>query len=220
MPRIGTASRWLGVALLVFGLSIRPSKALPPQSEEEGPANKSEKSTKEEKKRANPALPRLVIESGTGSPGVNVVVPLYQTPPQGVELRSLSVEIEWVSKNIQFVRLERGISAESIGADVTGKITGTSKDAKSIEHSTLRLDASVVEENPTRGIPEGLLAYLTFRISPEAQPFAIELRPKLISAEAIGSSGQKFTQAEAESGKISVELPGLPPYVTCFFFTH
>lgn len=204
----------LAAWLLASGLAGAGSTALACQAETQAPPSP------EQRPPADPALPRITLGSQTGMPGTNVVVPLYYTPARGVELRSLSVEIEWVSQNLQFVRSERGISAEMIGADVASKVTGTEKDAKSLERSRLRVDASVVEENPRRGIPEGLLAYLTFKISTAAQPFAIELRPKLVSATTIGSLGGKISKAELEAGAVRVELPGLPPSVTCFFFTH
>ncbi len=200
-------------------LTVESGHSLPLQSEmQPSPAQSTE--ANRESARSDPSLPRISLGSQTGTPGTSIVIPLYYTPPEGGDLRSLAVEVEWVSKNLQFVRSERGISAESIGADVAGKVTGTQKDDKGIEHSTLRIDASVVEENPKRGIPEGLLAYLTFKISSEAQAFAIELRPKLLAATEIGPAGKKISQAEVENGRVGVELPGLPPYVTCFLFSH
>ena len=55
---------------------------------------------------------------------------------------------------------------------------------------------------------------LTVCLSPGGRP---KLRPKLISAEAIGNTGTKFTEAEAESGDINVEMPGVPSeLMTCF----
>ncbi len=219
MKTMRAGSRWAGAVLLVWSMSLISARAFS-QREGEGAASGSDNSKTEPEKRSNPALPHLMVDSQSGSPGTNVVVPLYLTPPQSAALKTVTVEIEWVSKNVQFVKLERGISAEAIGAAITGKVTGTSKDAKSIEHSRLRIEASVTDENPKEGFPDGLLAYLTFRISADAQPFAVELRPKLIAAEAIRNAGKKFTQAEVEPGQIRVELPGLPPYVTCFFFNH
>lgn len=216
MPWIRTASRWTWAALLMMAVTI-PLRAGTQQSEEDV-SGKAENTTPE-KKRLNPALPRLAIDTQTGVPGTNVVVPLYFSPPQAVELRAISVEIEWVSKNLKFVRLEKGISAEAIGAQVNGKVTGPTQEAKSIEHSTLRIDVTT-DKDAKKGIPDGLLAYLTFQVSADAQPFAIELRPKLVSAESVGAAGKKFTQAEVQTGKVNVELPGLPPYVTCFFFSH
>lgn len=207
-------------ALLFLGYSSFSCEVSAYQSEAESFLRASQKSSEGKAERANPALPRIALGSQDGTPGVEVIVPLYYSPPRGVETRSLAVEIEWISQNLQFVRFARGISAESIGADVSGKVTETRRDSKNIEHSNLRIEASVVEQDPKRGIPEGLVAYLTFKISPEAKPFTIELRPKLLSARFIGTPGQTFTQAETESGKVTVELPGLPPYVTCFFFTH
>lgn len=217
--KIRIVSRWAATALLVWSLSLISARAFA-QREGKDAANGSDNSKTEPEKRSNPSLPRLMVDSQSGTPGTNVVVPLYFTPPQGAALRTVTVEIDWVSKNVHFVRLDRGTSAEAIGAVVTGKVTGTSKDAKSLEHSTLRINASVTDEIPKDGFPDGLLAYLTFQISPDAQPFAVELRPKLIAAEAIGNADKKFTQAEVETGKINVELEGLPPYVACFFFSH
>lgn len=178
------------------------------------------KTQEQEKAVSSPALPRLSMESQAGAPGTEVVVPLYVSGLLGAELRSISVEIEWVSKNLTFLKSARGIAPESVGARVRARVARVIQDANNLEHSTLLVEAAVVEENPDRGIPEGLLAYLTFQISPEAQPAEIGLRPKLQYAEQTGPPGRKLMRAEVEFGKVIVELSGLPPYVICFFFTH
>ena len=217
---IGAVLGLLAVPLLVLALAAQPGRAFPVQSATtaSSPASPEEEGAGGE--QSPRTIPRIVLGAQTATPGVNVVIALYYTPAQGVELRSLVVEVEWVSKHLQFVRSQRGIAAEMIGANVDTKVTGTRTDSESLERTTLRIDASVVEENPKRGLPEGLLAYLTFRVSSDAQPFAIELRPTLVSALDISSPARKIAEAEMENGKVSVELPGLPPYVTCFFFTH
>lgn len=219
--------RWANVSLslagglfLVLGSGILSGKSFANQSEGQEPSEWLVARMSQAPEPGVPQPARLSVGSQDATLGSNVVIPLYFTLPPGVELRKLSAEIEWVSKNLQFVKVERGLAPETVGANVGAKVTQTVKDEKGLEHSTLLIQASVVEENPTRGIPSGLQAYLTFEISTEVQAAAIELRPKLISASTMGTSEQEITQAEIESGKINVELPGLPPYVTCFFFSH
>ena len=217
---VGAVLGLLAVPLLVLALAAQPGRAFPVQSATTASSPVSQEEDGAGGEQSPRTIPRIVLGAQTATPGVNVVIALYYTPAQGVELRSLVVEVEWVSKHLQFVRSQRGIAAEMIGANIDSKVTGTRTDSESLERSTLRINASVVEENPKRGLPEGLLAYLTFRVSPDAQPFAIELRPTLISALDISSPARKIAEAEMENGKVGVELPGLPPYVTCFFFTH
>ncbi len=206
------------IALVEFG--AHAASAFSGQSETQALPDDGKKSSAEGQQQAGPSIPRITFGEQSGTPGGNVVVPLFYTPARGLELRSVTVEVEWVSKNLRFARLDRGIAAEMIGANVTAKVTGTSKDAKAIEHSTLRIDVSEVDENPKKGLPEGLLAYLTFQISPDAQPFSIELRAKQVSATEIGTGAKKIAKVKLENGKVNVESPGLPAYVTCFFFSH
>ena len=208
------------VGLLVLAVGSQRGKAFQSQLEPAASVQSSEEAKPAGNEKSSRTIARIALGAQTATVGVNVVVPLYYTPAEGEELRSITVEVEWVSKHLQFVRYQRGIAAEMIGANVDAKVTGTRTDANSIERSTLRIDASVVEEDPKRGLPEGLLAYLTFRVSPDAQAFAIELRPALVSALDISNPAKEITQAEMVNGKVSIELPGLPPYVTCFFFTH
>jgi len=212
-------NRWAGVILIVLlGLLVPLGAHLWPEGERRGQAVQERGDDADGNSGGTPL--RLAMATQSGLPGTDIVLPLYLTPPAGVELRSLTVEIEWVSKNIQFSRLEAGVATQSIGANIAGRITGTTRDANSIEHSTLQIDASVAEQNPKRGFPEGLIAYLMFHISTGAQPYSVELRPRLVGARPIGSPDITITQAEIREGKINVELPGLPPYVTCFFFGH
>jgi len=208
------------VELLVLVVGSQPGKAFQSQLEPAASVQSSGEAKPAGKEESSRTIARIALGAQTATSGVNVVIPLYYTPAEGEELRSITVEVEWVSKHLQFVRYQRGIASEMIGANVDAKVTGTHTDARSIEYSTLRIDVSVAEEDPKRGLPEGLLAYLTFRISPEAQPFTIELRPVLISALDISAPANNIETVEMQNGKVSIELPGLPPYVTCFFFTH
>ncbi|MBI2820431.1 MAG: hypothetical protein HYX73_10670 [Acidobacteria bacterium] len=166
-------------------------------------------------------LPLLSVSDQTTNPGLPAVVSLYVALPKGIQLQSISAEIEWKSTKLPFVSFQRGIAAEAVGADVTTKVIRQTKDETGGEISVLQVDISLADANPRRGIAEGLLAYLTFQVANDAEPTAIELRPKLVSAQAVGTPPQQFTQAEVASGKVFVEeAPDLPPYVNCFFFAH
>ncbi len=145
---VGAVLGLLAVPLLVLAFAAQPGRAFPVQSATaaSSPASPEEEDAGGEQSQRT--IPRIVLGTQTATPGVNVVIALYYTPAQGVELRSLVVEVEWVSKHLQFVRSQRGIAAEMIGADIDSKVTGTRTDSESLERSTLRINASVVEENP------------------------------------------------------------------------
>src|SRR3972149_6309431 len=57
---------------------------------------------------------------------------------------------------------------EKVGADVAATLIEGTPDAKGLTRSKLRIVTSLTEENPQKGIPEGLLAFLLFEVSPEA----------------------------------------------------
>jgi hypothetical protein len=158
-----------------------------------------------------------VVLGGTeGTPGEVVVVPIYFTPPQGVQVGSLKIVVNFVSANLKYDKLERGIAAEMADAEVKGDLT-TAKNANDVEESTLTVLASA----PATGnasIPSGLLAYISLHLQETARPANITLRTKVEAAEL--KSNKSLDQVRSADGTVEVIAPGSEPLVACFFFTH
>ena len=209
----------LGVLCLlaaVLAITAPPLSGLLPEAN----AKSALQNSAEETQDSSEAAPRVSVGEITGSPGANLMLPLYYTADPNVPLRSLTVEIDYVSNNLKFSKASRGVVTEQVGADVVSTLTDGTPNENGVTRSKLQIATSLAEQNPQEGIPSGLLAFLLFRISPEAKPFAIRLNTKVVSAEDLQSPPQKVTQIATAPGLVVVELADVLPEATCFFFTH
>src|ERR1051325_6699792 len=78
-----------------------------------------------QEKSSEPAAKANIVLGGTsGEPGEEVVVPVYLTPPEGISIGKLDLEITFVSVNLKYEKIESGIAADMAGAKVTGDTTG------------------------------------------------------------------------------------------------
>ena len=220
-PRVALA-RSLGFFLFLAAALVLPS---PPFSgfqaiQPEASANSALQSSAEESQDSEESTPRVSVGEITGSPGSSLMVPLYYTADPNVPLRSLTVEIDYVSNNLEFNKASRGVVTEQVNADVTSTLTDGTPDEDGITRSKLQIATSLTEANPQEGIPSGLLAFLLFRINPEARPFAIRLNTEVVLAEDTQTPPQQVAQVAATPGLVVVELADILPEATCFFFTH
>ena len=147
-----------------------------------------------------------------------MMIPFYFTPDPNKPLRSVTVDIEYVSNTLKFQKASKGVAADQAGAEITTNLTDGTPDDKGITRSKLRVTASLGQGNAPQGLPDGLLAYLLFQISLEAKPFAIKLTPTVVSAEDL--QNQKLAKMVAEPGLVVVEVLDVMPEATCFFFSH
>jgi hypothetical protein len=157
------------------------------------------------------AVPRVALSELTGTPGASLMMPFYFTPDPNNALRSLEVDIEFISNNLKFQKASPGLAAEQVNAEVQASVTDGGTDAEGRAHSTLHIKATTTES-----LPDGLLAYLLFQISLEAKPFRIRLTPSVTATEPTLSAQQVAT----EEGFVNVEALDVMPEATCFFFSH
>ena len=160
----------------------------------------------------------VVLGGVTGSPGEQVMVPIYLRPPEAVAVGSLKLDITFVSVNLKFEKIEPGIAAEMGNVDVKSELK-TGKNDKDVETSTLAVTATApAAGSDKKGIPAGLLAYITLRISDKGRPATIGLQTKLEATEF--GTNQKLVAMRASDASVLVVAPGTEPAVSCFFFTH
>ena len=60
----------------------------------------------------DPQATRVTVGDGAGTPGASVVVPIYFTPGEGVEVGRLKLTVSYVSRNLKYSRIDRGLVAE------------------------------------------------------------------------------------------------------------
>ena len=166
-----------------------------------------------------PPPPYLTVGAVEGSPGASLIVPLYYAADQQTPVRSFTLEIEFVSNNLEFQDASKGI-VDQESLEISSSLTKGTPDSKGVTRSKLRLTAKLADENEKQGLGEGLLAYLMFQLSLEAKPFVIMLTPTVISAEDTEKPARKVAKLGALPGSISVLSLDVTPEMSCFFFTH
>ena len=159
---------------------------------------------------------RVTLGSSTGTPGTSVVVPIYFTPASGVALGHLTLHIAFVSANLKYGKLERGIAAEMGNVEFKTDLKPDKND-KGVETSTLTIEASS-PESAKSVIPAGLLAYVNMKISENGRPAKIALRASAEGAEL--GTGTPAKNVRSFDGQVEVFAPGTEPAVSCFFFSH
>ena len=161
---------------------------------------------------------RVILGSISGAPGTTVVVPIYYTPIEGIEVGRLKLEVTFVSTNLKIEKLDRGIAAEFGDVNLSSEVK-LGKNEKGVETSTLTLVASLSSsEPPKRGLPNGLLAYLNLTINEKGRPAIITLKS---SAEATELGSNKPAQnLRTVDATVEILAEGTEPAVACFFFTH
>jgi len=161
---------------------------------------------------------RVTLGGTSGTPGTQVVVPVYFSPAQNVEVGRLRLEVTYVSVNLKFSKLDTGIAAELGGVDVQAEVRAGKTD-RGLDTQTVIITASFLSpEPPAKGIPSGLLAYMTLNIGTDGRPASIGLRPTAEAAEL--RTNRPLQNLRAFPAQVDVLAPGTQPLISCFFFTH
>ena len=165
-------------------------------------------------------LPRVAVGEIGGNPGSNLMVPLYFTPDPNRPLRSLTVELDYVSNSLKFQNAAAGTAVQRSGATIKTTLTDGTPDQNDVMRSTLRIDVEIPEGEAGKSIPDGLLSFLMFRVSDEARSFAIRLNTSVVSAQTAQNPSQSVADVGTLPGMVVVEQGDMLPEQTCFFFSH
>jgi len=165
-------------------------------------------------------VPLVALSELTGTPGSTLMMPLYFTPDPNNPLRSVVVDIEYVSNNLDFLKLSLGLAAEQVNADIQSSVTKGPPDAKDLVRSKLHVTVKLPEETAKEGLPDGLLAYLLFQVTLDAKPFAIQMVPTVVSAEDTATPPKQVADVATEPGLVRISVLDVMPEATCFFFSH
>ena len=195
------------LALALYTLFICPLAAV-----QEGSSGPKQKETFDPKTTS-----RITLGGTSGTPGEAVVVPIYFTPAEGTQAGTLKIQVNFVSANLKFGKIERGIAAETGNIELASD-RQTSKNDKGVETSTVTIAAKVTSPDSKKGIPSGLLGYMTLNISEQGRPAVITLRASG-EGTALGSN-KPLQNLRAVEASVEVLAPGTQPAVACFFFNH
>ena len=193
-------------SVLLLGLFSRLAAAQIEGTEDEKPDPEAQKFT------------RVMLKNADATPGQPVVVPIYFTPAEGVAVGHLKIAITFVSVNMKFLKMERGIAAEISDIELKSDVK-VSKNDKGVETSTLMIEtANSSSEPPKEGIHDGLLAYMTLKLSDTARPAVIKLNI-VAEAKELGSN-KPVKNLQTSEAQVEVFAPGTMPAVSWFFFSH
>lgn len=177
-----------------------------------------ESSNPDQKEKTENSAIRIGLGSTSGTPGTIVVVPIYLTLPESVKVGKLKLEVNYVSANMKFVKVDSGITTKSANVDLASDVSDGKND-KGVDTQTLTLTASVSNQEPSSdGIPGGILGYLTLRISETGRPATITMRTRA-EASRLGAATPDSGVQTADA-IVEVLAEGSQPAVACFFFTH
>ena len=161
---------------------------------------------------------RVKIGDATSVPGETFTVPVYVTPGINVQVGSVKFDVNFISENLKFVRLDRGIVVELGNLELKTDVK-TGKNDKDVETTTLTISASLPNaDTATEGIARGILGFLILHVSEQGRPAAITLR--LTGGATELKSKKPIQDFKAFNATIEVFAPGDRPVVSCFFFTH
>ena len=162
--------------------------------------------------------PHLTLGDSDGSPGGTIVVPIYFAPSEAVEVGELKLEINFVSRNLKYASLKKGLAADSGGVEVHADLK-EGKNDKGLETSTLAVVAAIAQPKASqKGIPGGLLGYITLNVNDKAGPANITLR---VTGQAFELGTNKpVANLSTTDGQVDILAAGSEPLVSCFFFSH
>ena len=155
--------------------------------------------------------PTLNIGISTAKPGDPVDIPLTISGTEQPGMGSIALEIFFPKDALHFVRGSAGLSGEMAGATVEGS-THDAADAPGMSALTV----SITAKDP---IKPGILAYIHFRVSTDAQKGMVLLKAQTVEAKTLGGEPQTLTKGR--DGQIEVfGRDETIPLIGCFFFTH
>ncbi len=162
------------------------------------------------------ASANLILGTVASDRGTTATIPLYYQPAEETPIRSLHLEVDFVSNSVKFAKAEKGIASEVQDYELTVEAEELPPSDQDLSRTRLKIDIAVVDSDPSKALPQGLWTFLDFRIPEDAKPFAISLTPASVSAQ--DEAGQPV-EVTVEAGKVIVSVPD-EPLVGCFFFTH
>src|SRR5262249_49850756 len=145
---------------------------------------------------------RVALAGSSAEPGEAVLVPVYINPAAGVEIGKISVQVNYVSANMKYEKSDPGTSIDGDSMDFQTDVKDGKND-KDVDTQTITVSASMKSPQSTKGgIPAGLIAFLTLRLSKTGRPAVITLRT---AAEVTDlKTGKKVEDIHIEDAKVEV----------------
>ena len=155
--------------------------------------------------------PTLNIGMSTAKPGDPVDIPVTISGAEQPQMGFIQLELTFPKETLHYVRGSAGLSGEMAGAAVEGKL----RDAPDVPGLSI-LSVSIAAKQP---IKPGILAYIHFRVSTDAQKGMAALKARSVEAKTLNGESQPL--AKGRDGQVEVfARDETIPLIGCFFFTH
>lgn len=141
-------------------------------------------------------------------PGGEARLPVTISPPPGVQLASITIEINFPHNLLSYQSVRKGPALQSEGSELQVTVE---KNPKDLNRSVLRFSAT------GRRALSGLIADLLFQISKEAKPGEIMRLKNTVTARDL--NGKTVAGLKTREGVVSV-TPHPKAALSCFFYMH
>ena len=160
---------------------------------------------------------RVTLGKSAAQPGETALVPVHFIAPKSIPIGRVKFSVNFVSVNMKFEKVEPGPVAEAGSVSFKTEVK-PGKNENGVETSTVTVQAEVPQQS-AEGLPSGLLAYLSMRLSATAQPAQITLRTSAAEVAQLKAS-DPLPEVRAFDAQLEVQVPGYSPTAVCFFFSH
>ena len=160
---------------------------------------------------------RITLGKSAAQPNQTALVPVYLVPPKSIPVGRVKFDVTFVSVNMKFEKVEPGPVIDAGNVRFNTSIT-PGKNENGVETSTLSIQAELTDQT-AGGFPSGIIAYLSMRLSAEAQPAQITLRTSAAEANQVGT-GEAIADVRSYDAQMEVQVEGFKPTAVCFFFSH
>jgi hypothetical protein len=161
---------------------------------------------------AQEAEVRVNVGIAAAKPGDAIDVPLTFSAGENAQAGSITVHVAYPKATLDYTETERGLAVELADGEV--KVTASADPADAAQ-SQLEFAAT-----GKSCIKPGILGYLKFKVSNDAQKSVVDLKLKDSTATACQGGGE-LALAKGDDGQLTIfAIDEEIPVIGCFFFTH
>ena len=161
----------------------------------------------------SPESTHVVISPTAGLPGQEISLPIYLEAAAGVEVGSIALNLVFPSQRVSFVGVQGSLVSEMVGAEITAEVRMSAEDESQTE---LQVALFTPETGSQMAIPDGLLGFITFQLSEDAQLDTQIVLSRQGSATTTGPGPRPVDALTIHDGVISVG----EVVFACFFYMH
>lgn len=153
--------------------------------------------------------PRVNVGVSTAKPGEVIDIPITLSAADTVKANTIVETISFPKKVLSLMKAELGLAGEQSQAEIK---TDMKDDADENTHLVVTISSKEL-------LKPGILAYLKFKVSPEAKKGTVVLN--VVDSKLTANSGGSVEYAKGKDGEVTIfNVDEEIPVVGCFFFTH